>query len=169
MSVPMRWERMEPASPPVAPSPLRRRKPRRRRALRVAVLLFGSLGMFGLAAVGVRSLALSIGAPPTLTLARFAPSGGQVALVGAQAERRLGFVTVTGNVVNHSHNAQPRVEAVVELLDPQNQTVQMESSLLPFDPLDKGESAPFRVELTDDTRAVAYRVRFKQFLGSRLD
>jgi hypothetical protein len=148
---------------------LRRRKSRRARIFRVALVLACGLGLVSLAAVSVRSLALGTGTPVALQLTRIAPSLGQVALTGAQAERRLGFVTVVGNVINRSRHTQPRVEAIVELLDGHDQTVQVESSLLPFDPLGVGESAPFRVELPDDAHAVAYRVRFKHFLGSRLD
>src|SRR5581483_9919082 len=87
----------------------------------------------------------------------------------AKVERRLGFVTVTGDVRNQSARSQSRVEAVVELLDSRNHTLQMESSLIAFDPLAAGESAPFRVELADDPHAVAYRVHFKRLMGPRLD
>jgi hypothetical protein len=169
MSVPMRWERrIEPISPPAAP-PLRRRKPRRARVLRTALIWIGCLGLLGSVAVGVHSMAFNASAPSLLRLARVAPSRGQVVMGAAQAERRLGFVTVTGSVTNRSRSAQPRVEAVVELLDRRNQTVQVESSLLDFDPLGVGDSAPFRVELPDDTHAVAYRIRFRRLLGPRLD
>jgi hypothetical protein len=94
---------------------------------------------------------------------------GRVALGSATVERRLGYVTVTGAVVNCSARSLSRIEAVVELLDRQNRPLQLESGLVTFDPLPKGESSPFRVELPDNARAVAYRVRFKQLLGAALN
>jgi hypothetical protein len=128
----------------------------------------GSAAILALGAAGVRSLALGA-KPAELRLRTAAPSSQQVRLGSAKAERRLGFVTVTGDVKNRSAKSQSRVEAVVELLDSRNHTLQMESSLIAFDPLAAGESAPFRVELADDPNAVAYRLHFKRLLGPRLD
>ncbi|HZP81136.1 MAG TPA: FxLYD domain-containing protein [Chthonomonadaceae bacterium] len=169
MSVPMRWETpVETAAPERAPAPLRRRRVRRARRLRALLGLMGSAAILALGAAGVRSLALGT-RPAELRLLAAAPSSQQVRLGGAKVERRLGFVTVTGDVRNQSARSQSRVEAVVELLDSRNHTLQMESSLIAFDPLAAGESAPFRVELADDPHAVAYRVHFKRLMGPRLD
>jgi hypothetical protein len=166
----MRWEKpVEPVAPQQAPSPLRRRRTRRAKGVRLLLSLVGCVAIVALAGAGVRSLALGEGRADALHLAVTAPTSGQVTLLGAKTERRLGFVTVTGSVANRSAHAQSHVEAVVELLDAHNRTLQLESSLVSFDPLDKGETAPFRVELADDSHAVGYRIHFRQLLGPRLD
>ncbi|HZO91878.1 MAG TPA: FxLYD domain-containing protein [Chthonomonadaceae bacterium] len=169
MSVPMRWEvNVAPEMPAVSPA-RRRRRARRVRPLRVAFVLCLGAVLCGMVAAGVRNVALGVAATPALRLISGAPAAGQVALTGATAERKLGFVTVTGNVTNRSPRALNRVEAVVELLNARNQTVRVESGLVAFDPLEKGETAPFRVDLMDTAGAAAYRVRFRQLLGPRLD
>ncbi len=167
MSVPLRWqESYEPE-----PSPLRlrpRRTARRAGNFRALVALAFCALLCGLTAGGVR-YALALHTPSGLRLLPVTSSGGPLSLSGTSAERQLGYATIVGNVSNHGNAALSKIEAVVELLDSNGLPLHMESSLIAFDPLNAGESSPFRVELQDEPRAVSYRVRFKALLGPRLD
>lgn len=173
MSVPLRWEPLaipEPSNPPQC-SPLRRRRETRQhgRRFRTVLVAFSRVSLFALAVVGAWTLLQAAWKTPDLHLTPASASGGQVTLASASAERQLGYVTVSGSVQNHAQNRLAQVEAVVELLDRQNHTVKVESALVAFDPLPPGETSPFRVEVPDTDRAVAYRVRFKKLLGGALN
>lgn len=171
MSVPMRWEQ------PVSPEPLvapgegmrRRRIQKRNRSLHTTLSFLWRAGICALALVGAFSLWPHSSKTADLHLVTGTNTEAKVTLQTASAVRHLGFVTVTGNALNRFNDRLPRVEAVVELLDRQNHTLQVESSLVAFDPLPPGETAPFRVEVPDSAQAVAYRVRFKQLLGASLN
>src|SRR5262249_36244127 len=97
------------------------------------------------------------------------PEGQEVTASHPAIERRLGFITVTGSISSHATRPLAQVEAVVELLDAKNETIQVEEGLIEFDPLLPAQTAPFRVDLPDNTHAVAYRVRFKQLTGAMLN
>ena len=102
---------------------------------------------------------------------RFVPdsiTGALLRLNGAAIDRRLGFLTVTGSVTNHSGAPQENVEAVVELLDANGQPIGYESALIAFSRLDRSETSPFSVTMQDDSRARAYRIYFRTLLGIRL-
>ena len=172
MAMPMRWEEPETLEAVVeipAAQPLRRPRVRKRRRMARGLFrlsAFAGLGLLGI--TGVKALLPVSSSPTTLSLTQDSLTGTQVALQAAKSERHLGFVTVTGNVVNKTTANLPKVETVVELLNAQNQTVQVESGMLAFDPLPSGQSVPFRVEMTDATNAVSYRVRFKHLMGGSL-
>ena len=175
MSLPMRWEDLEACKPtPVAApteSPLRIEQPLRRtrifsrRRLRAVDGVTAVVTLCGLAIVGAGTVLGALRPTAELQLIASSGSGAKATLASASVERKLGFVTVSGTVLSHDLQALPRVEAVVELLDAQNKTVQVDSSMVAFDPLPSGEAAPFRVAVTDVPRAVGYRVRFRQLDG----
>lgn len=166
MSVPLRWQDPEPTEPIVFPTSSKIRKSRSagRRRLRVfcgsvVALAFGSLAVIGAASLMPDRTSSS------LHLLASNAAEARASLVSASSLRRLGFVSVTGSVLSHDRNALPKVEAVVELLDAQNHTVQVESGMVAFDPLPAGVDAPFHIEVTDVPQAVAYRIRFRQLDG----
>ena len=105
----------------------------------------------------------------TLRLAQPGNRGGQVVLRNSSAERNLGYLTVTGSVRNQTRRTFTNVEAIVELTDCDNNTVAVESALLPLDPLPAGGIAPFRVEMRDQPHAASYEVHFRRLLGPSLD
>lgn len=175
MSLPMRWEDPEayeptPAPTPAAP-PLRMEKAQRkartsvRRRVRAVcgIVVFATL--CGLAVVGAGSVVNAMRPTPGLHLIASSDVGAKAVLNSSSIERKLGFVTVSGTVLSHTSQALPRVEAVVELLDAQNKTVQVESGMVAFDPLPSGQAAPFHIEVTDVPQAVGYRIRFRQLDG----
>jgi hypothetical protein len=168
----MRWEHgSEPEAPSALPGTSLRRRRASRRSRLVRLTLCGALCsvLGGLTVVGTQSALNAARAAAGLHLVASSAPKGKVALGSATVERRLGYVTVTGDVVNRSARSLTRIEAVVELLDKQNRPLQLESGLITFDPLPRGESSPFRVELPDNVRAVAFRVRFRQLLGAALN
>ena len=167
MSLPMRWEDPEAYEPTLvlADKPVRRTRLSRRRRVRAIGVFTGLSIVCGLAAIGAGSIVSALRPAPELHLVATTGLGAKTTLASASVERKLGFVTVSGSVLSRNSKAMPRVEAVVELLDAQNKTVQVDSGMVAFDPLPSGEAAPFRVEVTDVPQAVAYRVRFRQLDG----
>ena len=171
MSVPLRWQ--DPADfqePLPAPALTPRRRFRRMQPLRLIAMMSAlCLVMSACTALGVR-IGSANAASTSILRPVSAPSiNGRVLLANANVERRLGFVTVTGSVFNRSHQKLSNVEAVVELLDSHNRTVQVESALISFDPLPAGQAAPFKVEMPDSANAVAYRTGVRSMFGSSLD
>jgi hypothetical protein len=122
----------------------------------------------GLAVIGAMSVVNALRPPSDLHLVRSSDTGARATLASAAVDRKLGFVTVSGTVLSRNPQALPRVEAVVELLDADNRTLQVESGMVAFDPLPSGQAAPFQVEVTDVPQAVGYRVRFRQLDGQYL-
>ena len=165
----MRWEDPEPFEPTPAPTPVmrpvRRARLSRRQRLRAAGALLMLSAVCGLAVIGAVSVVNAFRPAPALHLVRSSDTGARATLTSASVDRKLGFVTVSGTVLSHNPQALPRVEAVVELLDADNRTVQVESGMVAFDPLPSGQAAPFQVEVTDVPRAVGYRIRFRQLDG----
>jgi uncharacterized iron-regulated membrane protein len=163
----MRWEDAEVFEPTPVLTMKPNRKTRLSRRLRLRAL-FGvvALGMLcSLAAIGATSVIRALRPAANLRLVASPGTGAKATLASASVERKLGFVTVSGSVLSRNGQAMPRVEAVVELLDAQNRTVQVDAGMVAFDPLPAGEAAPFRVEVTDSPQAVAYRIRFRQLDG----
>lgn len=168
----MRWEPV-----PLQESPVelpggqfrRRRITRRGKALRRATWAVLKVSVCLLAVVGAGSVLRATQPTPALVLETPTVVNGQAALGSASVERRLGFVTVTGTAVSRAKRPLTNVEAVVELLDAKKQTIQVESALTTFSPLQPGGTTPFRVEIPDDSRVVSYRIRFKQLLGASLN
>lgn len=170
MSVPLRWEEIAPQEPQtVAPPPRRHKTKPRRSVARVAARLFCFAVIGSLSCIGAATVVKGLTPETTLRREMPASSGSEVTLGSATVERRLGYVTVTGEVANQTKASLSKVEAVVELMDARNQTVRMESALISFNPLPAGRVSPFQVQVPDDSRAVAYRVRFKELLGAPLN
>jgi hypothetical protein len=167
MSVPMRKEWIAPQED-VFRSPCVRPRKSRRRALKPGVAIAALLLISLVASVRARPPWNRPDAP-TLRLLPTSSESAKVTLNAAHIERNLGFVTVTGNAMNRTSSSLARVEAMVELLDAQNQTLCLESALVPFNPMPAGRNTPFQVHLPDDSRAVAYRVWFKQLAGPSLN
>ncbi len=167
MSLPLRWQDPEPNTLlTVTPAPRSRKS--RNANLRRLRLLVGACTvsvLCGLAVVGAASVVTALRPAPGLRLVPAQSSQSKASLASASIERRLGFVSVSGSVLSHNHQPLAKVEAVVELLDAQNHTVQVESGMVAFDPLPPDEAAPFHIEVTDVPQAVAYRVRFRQLDG----
>lgn len=175
MSVPMRKADPERYAPIPVPTPVetplrvehtrRRTRPSLRRRLRAAL----GIGVFsvlcGLTIFGAGAAVNALQPAPSLHLIPSSEVGAKAVLDSASIERKFGFVTVSGTVLSHNSKAMQGVEAVVELLDAQNRTVQVESGMVAFDPLPSGQAAPFSVAVTDVPQAVGYRIRFRQVNG----
>lgn len=170
MSVPLRWPEDEITEPVVAaPNPMRNKAGLRTRRRRRLFVLCSTALIVGVTAV-VAGRAALLSRPLGMELRQLpAPKGSQVEAGALTLERKLGYITVTGSVANLSNRTYSNIEAVVELLDSHQQTVQMESGLIAFASLPAHQSAPFMVETTDNPKAVACRVRFKQLLGPVLN
>jgi hypothetical protein len=171
VSVPLRWEELVPEETRHTPAVTLRRRPHKphRNVFRVLARLV-SFGVIGsLSCIGAASLLNGLSTETTLRQEAYPTPVSKVALGSASAERRLGYVTVTGQVANQTNTPLSKVEAVVELLDSRHQTVQMESAMIAFNPLPSGHASPFQVEIPDNSRAVAYRIRFKELLGAPLN
>jgi hypothetical protein len=169
MSLPMRWEDPESYEPTPVPTlvvkPRRKARLSRRQRLRAFCAVMVLAALCSLAIVGACSVVGALRPASDLHLVASSDMEAKATLASASVARKLGFVTVSGTVLSHNAQALPRVEAVVELLDAQNRTVQVESGMVAFDPLPSGQAAPFQVEVTDVPQAVAYRVRFCQLDG----
>jgi hypothetical protein len=175
MSLPMRWEALEPyetKSAPVETAPLltieksvRKTRLSVRRRLRAVGGVIAFTALCSLALVGAGTVVNALRPATELRLAPTSGTAAKATLASASAARKLGFVTVSGTVLSHNSKALARVEAIVELLDAQNKTLQVDSGMVAFDPLPSGQAAPFRVEITDAPEAVAYRVSFRQLDG----
>jgi len=169
MSLPMRWEDPESYEPIPVPTltlkPTRKTRLSRRQRVRAFCGIVALSGLCGLAIVGAATVVNALRPAPQLRLVASSDFGAKATLASASVDRKLGFVTVSGTVLSHNSQALPRVEAVVELLDAQNRTVQVEDGMVSFDPLPPGQAAPFHVEVTDVPQAVGYRVRFRQLDG----
>lgn len=117
----------------------------------------------------VQRAVLSAPSLPAL-IALETPSLANLALPSnLQSERRLGFLNVTGEVVNQTNNPLIHVEAVVELVDSVGKVVQTSSNLVEFDPLPARGKSGFSISLPDNTSALSYRVQFREMLGRNLN
>lgn len=132
------------------------------------LVIMSGIAVFALAVVGFVGL-LHRAQQPSVLIAEVAPKGDHVAVASSTATRRVGFVVVSGEVVNHSNAPLKNVEAVVELLDAHQHTIKLESGMIELDPLPSGRISPFQVELMDDARAITYRVHFKRLMGAPFD
>lgn len=172
MSVPLRWQEpvefQEPIPVP-ALAPQRRTRRRTKPLRAIAMMSALCLAMSACTALGVRIGSANAAATSTLRMVSAPNANGRVLLANANVERHLGFVTVTGSVFNRSHQKLSNVEAVVELLDSHNRTVQVESALIAFDPLPSGQAAPFKVEMPDSANAVSFRTGVRTMFGAPLD
>jgi hypothetical protein len=121
-----------------------------------------------LAFVGAYTLWMTSRAPVQLSLEP-QTAGARLAVTSATADRNQGFVTVTGDVVNHTGSKLKDVVAVVELRDKEDHTVKLESALVSSGEVEAEQPTGFRVELPDDARAVSYSVRFRNLSGAHFE
>jgi len=89
-------------------------------------------------------------------------TGSDILAVGTpKVVRKLGFVTVTGTVVNRSSATKADVEAVVDLMDHKRNVLSTHSALVERDKMGPGEESSFRIEMADVPDASAYALRFR--------
>lgn len=151
--------------------PLRPQPARRNNSLRnVLAFGFACLVMTGCTALGIQIGNANAMSQQNLRLVSAPSSHGRVVMTNASIDRRLGFVTVAGSVVNSTKKETlPNVEVVVELLDNHNRTLRVQSALIAYDPLPAGQVSPYSVEMNDDPRAVGIRIRPRKMFGGPLD
>lgn len=169
MSVPLRIEHSGVASPERCHfTPRRRRISRPVRRMAGIGAISAALSILGLAGVGAVTLLHGLAGSSDLHLLNTGSSSGLSAVMGS-AHRANGYVTVTGSVSNRSGRLASNVEAVVELIDAQNRTVQLDRSMVAFASVPSGNCAPFRVIIPDDSNATGYRLSFKHPDGRELE
>ena len=97
------------------------------------------------------------------------PAGTKAAVVSPASVRRVGYILVTGSLLNRTNQTLSKVEAVVELFDADRHTLRSESAMVVRETVAPGQMSPFDVTMADDPRAVGYRIQFKKLLGAPLD
>jgi hypothetical protein len=168
MGQPMRCEQLE--TPEVPVQPVKARPPRRSlRAYyrRLLLVTFAVSALAVAAVIGASTLALSDRQAPPLRLSEVA-AGRAISVAAPAVSRRVGFVTVSGSLVNRSGSPLERVESVVDLLDAQQHTLGSASAMIDRDRIDPGQPSRFQVELPDKTAATSYRLRFRTLYGTDL-
>jgi len=92
----------------------------------------------------------------------FVPTVGSV-------QRAYGYVSVSGSVMNHGSAAATDAVAIVELLDGNDQTVQVDRAMIEFKTVSPGNASPFNVVVRDVPTAVGYRMFFRHADGSPIE
>jgi hypothetical protein len=160
MSVPLRIEETAPAKSVLKPHYVRKRRISRRARRLIGVgALSATLSILCLAGYGAATIIHGLSAGRDLPLIGAGSANGLSAVMGS-ARRADGYVTVTGSVSNIGSDRKADIEAVVELVDSQNRTVQVDKSMVAFASVPSGQTAPFRVMIPDDTTATGYRLTF---------
>ena len=118
--------------------------------------------------VGITSYILHDRSMPALSPDSL-PAGAVVAALSPHIVRKLGFVVVTGSLVNRSAKSLQRVEAVVDLLGADRHTLKSQSALVDLDSVAPGRSSAFRLAMADSSSATAYRLRFRNLNGTDLN
>ncbi len=126
----------------------------------VATAVVVSLGI-----LGAFNLSNGMFPPNGMRLEKSHDSSYPISLDSATSVRKLGYLSISGNAVNDSRTNLSHIEAVVELLDAKNHILATESSLIESNSFISGQAAPFQVEVSDNPKAIAYRVRFRQMSG----
>jgi len=134
------------------------------------LVLVTSVGaaLLALSVIGVSRLFLNDRQAPALQM-ESAPSGVEVSAAAPKVERRVGFVEVRGNLVNRTPASLDKVEAVVDLLDADRNTLSTQTAMVERDSIAPGQAANFQLEMADVPAAKAYRLRFKKLYGSELN
>ena len=170
MGLPMRWADCAPLEPIQEQKPqqeLRRRASRSLRRLRFsgAIIVCSVVGItVGVAASGIQKTFRSVS-----TLQIQNANGATFSLASPQIDRAAGFVTVTGNFENRKALSVKRVEAVVELLDRENNTLGLESALVALETVPARGNSAFQVVIPDKLQAASCRVHFRELLGATLN
>ncbi len=170
MGLPMRWADCAPIEPIQEQKP--RLEPRRRvsRSLRRLRFLGAAIvcGMVGITA-GIASSAVQKTFRPISTLQIEPAIGTTFVLSSPQVDRAAGFVTVIGSFENRKTLPLKQVEAVVELLDKENNTLGLESALVAAETVPARGNSAFQVVIPDKPQAAFCRVHFRELLGATLN
>ncbi len=169
MGYPLRWDVL--AIPPVieeqAEKSVARPTPRRGYFVRLAALTLLGSALFMASVVGISRLFLNDGLAPSLRLESIS-GGATVPSAAPKVIRKLGFVAVTGRLANGTSRPLDRLEAVVDLMDRDGRIVRSGSALVERDRVAPGQETAFQVDMPDEPRAAAYRIRYKTLLGPDL-
>jgi hypothetical protein len=168
MSVPLRIEHASVVEYNVS-RPLRRRRVSRgmRRIAGIGAVT-ALLTVLGLAGVGAVTILNNVSTAANLNPVSAVSSSSLHALAGS-AHRAYGYVTVTGSVTNTGAHGTSNVQAIVELIDRENRTVQLDKAMVEAATVAAGNSAPYRVIVQDDANAVSYRLSFQHPDGRAID
>ena len=169
MGYPMRWEEI--AEPEVREQPLEEKveRPARLRPYFRRLITFTIAGSIGLVLTVVAGSSLVLnGREPAALRLDAVPSVAAMRVSTPKAGRRVGYVSVTGDIANRSAGKLGRVEVVVDLLDRENRALRTQSAMVARDLLAPGESSTYQLVMPDDQRATAYRVHFRKLYGAPL-
>ena len=83
--------------------------------------------------------------------------------------RHLGYVAVSGKLLNRTPNSLRHVEAVVDLLDASRNTLRTQSAMVEREAIAPGQKSSFQLEMKDEPGATSMRLRFKNLYGSYLN
>ncbi len=170
MGLAIRWDECETPEPiqeqlPQQPPRRRASRPLRRLRLAGAVVICGMIGISaGVAASGIRSTFHN-----AVTLRLQPATGITFALASSSVDRTAGFVSVTGNFENRRNTPVKQIEAVVELLDKEGNTVGLESALVALETVPAQGNSPFHVVVPDKPQVASCRIAFRELLGATLN
>ena len=169
MGYPLRWEEIVAPEIREAIVPEAVEKPAGLRMYfrRVALLTLACSALVALAVMGVFGFLLRGHESPALR-PYTAASGAQVAAGYPAVVRRVGYVTVSGSVLNRTKGSLRSVEAVVDLLDTKQRTVLSASAMVNREQIAPGQASSYQVAMLDSPKATGYRVRFRQLFGPDL-
>ena len=140
----------------------------RRYFRRLVLLTSVGCALLVLSVIGISRLFLGDRQAPVLKM-ESGPSGVEVSAAMPKVVRRVGFVEVRGNLVNRTPASLNKVEAVVDLLDADRNTLSTQTAMLECDSIAPGQAANFQLEMADVPAAKAYRLHFKKLYGSELN
>jgi hypothetical protein len=131
------------------------------------VVTLSGAALLVLAVIGAFTLFLNGGQAPPLRLESVS-AGATAAASSPIISRPVGFIVVSGSLVNKGVRPLDHAEAVVDLLDAGRRTLRSQSAMLVRDEVAPGQQSDYRVEMADDLQAAALRVRFKRLNGPEL-
>lgn len=170
MGCPVRWEQL---ATPHASDASTDEGPVKTASLRgylkrlIARTLIGTAAVV-LLVIGLFSLVLNGAQEPPLSLDS-TPAGTVASAVAPKVVRHLGFVSVTGKMVNRSSATLDKVAVVVDLLDSNRRTLRTQSAMVALDKIAPGQATGFQCEMADDPKANAYRLHFKTLFGEDIN
>ena len=174
MGYPLRWEQLaapqyeEQTQEEIVVQSVPRPKSLRRYFRRLVLLTFAGSVLLVLSVVIGSRFFLSDPQSPALRLDA-APAGTMATAVAPKIVRHVGFVVVTGRLVNRTGASLDRVEAVVDLLDGDRRTLSTQAAMVERDSIAPGQAASFQLAMVDVPEAQAYRLRFKKLYGSDIN
>jgi hypothetical protein len=144
---------------------------RRRPAVRFARNAFAAgvattIGCVLLAGFGLllRS-ALSDSPAPALVPTISSRSKPMLAVSGVSADRRHGFVTVTGIAENLTVKPLDKLEVMAELFDRSGRLIAVETAPAEITTLAPGDQTPFTVTARETSETASFRVQVRKALG----